>query len=84
MNKKPKLNIFLVLLGSLILFVSSYVPYVRVLHQNNRTFTSHEGFAFIGTLLSNQLVNIPFLMVEFGIILLIFGSYYLFFFRDDD
>jgi hypothetical protein len=84
MDRKLKFNVFFVLLGSALMLACSYVPYVRVIHHNNRTFSNHEGFGFIGTLLHNQMVNIPFLVTELGIILLFAGFYYLILLKDKD
>ena len=82
MNKKMKK--FLSISGLALILACLFVPYLKqACNSTVGCVTIGSGFGFIGTL-SNSIINIPMLLIELGIIILISGVYYNFFLKDKE
>jgi len=67
--------------SSILILMFIFVPYVQE-NCNTRICVNSSGYTFVGSLEFSQIINIPLLLLELLVVLIISGSYYLFAIKD--
>ena len=64
--------------SSVLVLIIMFVPYIKEVCTSRGCNTSGSGYTFVGNLGFGEQINIPLLLIEIVIVLVISGSYYYF------
>ena len=67
-----------ILTSSVLLLIIVFVPYVSELCTELQCWNHESGYTFVGSLGGNEEINLPLLIIELVVVLIISGSYYYF------
>ena len=65
-----------ILTSSVLLLIIVFVPYVEVLCTQYQCLNLESGYTFAGSLGRNEEINLPLLIIELVVVVIISGSYY--------